>query len=131
MGNLRDDLDRFLRTDGIRILMDSDGIRTEPYDPLTEDNIDDFSSMNLEELGTDSLEDLLEKAEDLLDDLESDELDDDESEDHSLWEDRISETEDFIDRIRNRISELEDEADGTVTEHYVWKRNSPETPGQQ
>ena len=33
MSNLTNDLDRFLKTDGLRILIESGAIRTEPYEP--------------------------------------------------------------------------------------------------
>ena len=39
MNNLASDLEKFLRSDGLRILMESEGVRTEPYEPLTEDDI--------------------------------------------------------------------------------------------
>ena len=70
MGNLKNDLDRFLKTDGIRILIESGVVRVEPWEPLTEDDIDDLASMNLDNLDTARLEDLQKKAEDLLDELE-------------------------------------------------------------
>ena len=124
MASLSDDLDKFLKTDGLRIIMDSKGVRTEPYEPLTVNEISDFADMNLDILDTDALEDLKDKAEELRDDLESEEPDDEASEEHDLWEDRISETEDFIDRIRERLNEREDiesEKTGYVTERFVWK----------
>ncbi len=118
MSNLRDDLDKFLKTDGVRIIMDAGGVRAEPYEPLTVEDIDGFDSIVLEELDETSLEDLLDYAEELRDDLEDDEPDN-ESEEHNLWEYRLCETENFIDRIRDRLDELEDEESegtGTVTE---------------
>ena len=116
MSSLTDDLDRFLKTDGLRIIFDSKGVRTEPYEPLTVNDIDDLSSMDLDKLDTDHLKDLMGKAEDLRDNLDDDEPDDDEpddedSEEYDLWEDRLSEVEDFIDRIQDRLDELEDEED--------------------
>ena len=109
MGNLVNDLDRFLKTDGLRILIESGAIRTEPYEPLTVNDIDDFAAMDLNELDADHLEDLLDKAEDLHDDLEDDEPGDPESDEYSLWAYRLSETMDFIDRIQNRLDELEED----------------------
>lgn len=109
MGNLNDDLDRFLKTDGLRILIESGAIRTEPYEPLTVEDIDDFADMDLDELDADHLEDLLDKAEDLHDDLEDDEPDNPESEEYSLWAYRLSETMDFIYRIQERLDELEED----------------------
>ncbi len=109
MGNISDDLDKFLKTDGVRIIMDAGGVRTEPYEPLIVEDIDDFDSMDLEKLDESGLEDLLEKAEELRDDLQDEEPEDEESEEHGLWEKRLSETEVFIDRIRDRLDELESE----------------------
>lgn len=108
MANLQEELNRFPESGSIRITMDSDGIRSEPYEPLTVDDIDDFDSMDLENLDQPGLEDLLDKAEDLRDDLEDDEPEDEDSEEYNLWAARLSETEDFIDRIQARINELED-----------------------
>ena len=109
MAGLTNDLDKFLKTDGLRILIESGAVRTEPYEPLTVDDIDDFADMDLDEPCTDRLEDLLDMAEDLRDELESDEPGDEDSDEYSLWCDRLSETEDFIDRIRDRLDELEDD----------------------
>ena len=105
----------------------SGDIRTEPYEPLTAEDIDDFGSMNLENLDLAGLEDLLDKAEGLRDDLEGEEPEDEESEAHDLRESRLSETEDFIDRIRDRLNELEDkenEKAGFVTKRIVWKSST-------
>ena len=107
MGNIQDDLDKFLKTDGIKIFTDAGGIRNKPCEPLTTDDIDDFSSMSLEGLDEAGLKDLLGKAEDLRDDLE-DEEPEEESEEHDLWEDRFTETDNFIDRIQDRLDELKD-----------------------
>lgn len=109
MGNLSDDLDRFLRSEGRRILMDAEGVKTEPFEPLTEADIEDFDSMNLEHLDADALEDLLEKAEELQDDMEDREPEDESSEEHDLWEDQLSRVEDFMDRIQDRLDDLEEE----------------------
>jgi hypothetical protein len=109
MGSLSDDLDRFLRTDGLRIIYDSQGIRTEPYESLTEENIDDFDSMDLSNLSEDELVDLYEKADDLLDDLEGKEPEDENSEEYSLWYGRLSATKDLIDRIEEQLNNLEDD----------------------
>ena len=108
MSNLVNDLDKFLKTDGLRILIESGAVRTEPYEPLTVEDIDDFAEMDLENKTTEDLEFLLDLAEDLLDELEDDEPAND-SEEHDLWENRHSETEDFIDRIQDRLDEAEKE----------------------
>lgn len=105
MADLTNDPDKFLKTDGLRILIESGVVRTEPYEPLTVDDIDDFADMDLDDLDTDRLEDLLYMAEDLRDDLEDDEPDDEDSEEYNLWSDRLSETEDFIDRIQYRLDQ--------------------------
>ena len=109
MGNLSDDLDRFLKTDGLRIIYDSQGFRTEPYEPLTEEDIDDFDSMDLSNLNEEELEDLYDKADALRDDLEDKEPEDENSEEYSIWEDRLSATEDFINRIQERLDDLEND----------------------
>ena len=130
MASLTSDLDKFLKTDGLRILVESGAVRTEPYEPLTVEDIDDFADMSLDELDTDHLEDLLEKAEDLRDDLEDEEPDDENSNEYDLWSNRLSETEDFIDRIQERLDELEDEENeddedaSTVTERIIWKNKT-------
>ncbi|MBQ6514861.1 MAG: hypothetical protein IJI09_09065 [Clostridia bacterium] len=100
-----------LKESGVRITIDSDGIRYDAYEPLSIEDIDDLDCMELEALTREGLEDLLSKAEDLLDEVEDLEPEDEGSEDHDLWEDQLSEVEDFIDRINDRIDELEDEED--------------------
>jgi len=100
MGSLSDDLDRFLKTDGLRIIRDSTNIRAGISEPLTEEDINDFDCMNLDELNTEDLEDLRDKAEDLRDHLEDQEPEDENSEEHALWEDKFFRIEDFIDRIK-------------------------------
>ena len=112
MGNTQDDLDKFLKTEGIKIIMDSDGVRTEPYEPLTVEDIDGFGSMNLKDLDQARLEDLLDKAEELRDRLE----------------DKLSETEDFMDRIQERLDELEDaesEKEGFIIERISFGKGKP------
>ena len=109
MGKLEDDLDKFLKTDGVRIVIDSEGAKAEPYEPLTVEDINDFAAMDLDGLDKDDLEDLMDKAEELQDTLEDDEPDDEDSEEYDLWEARLTETEIFIDRIQDRLDELESE----------------------
>lgn len=109
MGNISEDLDKFLKTEGLRIIIDSNGIKTKSYEPLTVDDIDDFDDMDLDNLDIDALESLMSKAEDLQDELEDDEPDDEGSEVHNLWKSRLFEIEDFIDRIQDRLDEREDE----------------------
>lgn len=109
MGSLSDDLERFLRSDGIRILVESGTVKVEPYESLTENDIDDFDSMDIENLNLDDLEYLLDRVEDLQDTLEEKEPEDEESEAHACWDDQMSKTENFIDEIRDRIDDLEDD----------------------
>ena len=111
MSSLTNDLDRFLKTDGLRILIESGAVRTEAYKPLTMEDIGGFAAMDLDSLDTDRLEDLLDRAEDLLEELEDGEPDGGDSEAHGLREDRLSETEDLIDRIRDRLDEPEEDDD--------------------
>ena len=86
-------------------------VRTEAYEPLTMEDIGGFAAMDLDSLGADRLEDLLDRAEDLLDELEDDEPGGGDSEEHDLRKDRLSETEDFIGRIRDRLDEPEEDYD--------------------
>jgi len=104
MANITNDLDRFLKTDGVRILEESGALHPDFGDPLTMEDIDDFSSMNLENLTADDLEDLIMKVTDVLDELtrngpaaETDEL----------RNYRISETRAFRDRILRQLDVLE------------------------
>lgn len=90
MGSPANDLDKFLKTDGLRILIESGAVRAEPYEPLTVDDIDDFAAMDLDNLDENLPEDLPDKAEDLRDELENDEPDNEDSEEHDLREDRLN-----------------------------------------
>lgn len=109
MGNLSDDLDRFLKTDGLRIVYDSHGVRIETYEPLTEEDIEDFDCMDLSNLNEDELEDLFDKADELRDDLEDKEPEDEDSKEYNLWKTHLSATEEFIDRIQERLDDLEND----------------------
>lgn len=108
MGCLNDDLEKFLKSDGIRIIMDADGVRTEPFIRLTEADIEDFGSIDLEDMESDELERLQDQVDDLRDEIEDREPEDEDSEEHDLWEDRLSEVEDFLDDIRERLDDLEE-----------------------
>ncbi len=109
MGCLNDDLERFLKTDGFRMMMDSGRKTASDGEPLTEEDIEDLDSMILENLNKGALEDLMTKAENLRDDLEDREPEDEDSGEYDLWEDRLCAVEDFIDRVGERIEELEGE----------------------
>ena len=73
MDELEKKIEEFKDAGGMKITVDSEGVRYEAYEPLTIDDIDDLDCMELEELSKDDLEDLLSKAEDLLDEVEEDE----------------------------------------------------------
>ncbi len=107
MGCLNDDLERFLKTDGIRMMASSKKSAAD-CEPLTEEDIDDFDSMILEGLDKGSLEDLMSKAEDLMDELEDREPKNEDSAEYDLWEDRLCAVEDFIDRIGELVEEQDE-----------------------
>lgn len=73
------------------------------FEPLTEEDIEDFECMDLESLDREALEDLLDKAEDLMDEMYGNEPIDMGEEAHDIWDMQLSEIEDFIDRIRERM----------------------------
>ena len=75
------------------------------YEPLTEEDIEDFECMELEGLDKEGLADLLDKAEDLLDEMYDREPIDMGQEAHDIWDMQLSEVEDFIDRIREKLDE--------------------------
>ena len=109
MGCLNDDLERFLKTEGVRMMMASEKKSAADCEPLTEEDIEDLDSMILEGLDKAALEDLMAKAENLRDDLEDWEPEDEDSGGYGLWEDRLCAVEDFIDRVGERVEELERE----------------------
>ena len=106
MGCLNDDLERFLKTEGVRMIRDSEKKSAADCEPLTEEDIEDLDSMILEGLDKAALEDLMAKAENLRDDLEDREPEDEGSEEYDLWEDRLCAVEDFIDRVGNIVEEI-------------------------
>ena len=93
MGNISDDLDKFLKTDGVKIIMDSNGTRLEPWEPLSIDGFGPIDSIDPESLNQEELKSLLDKAEDLRSELE----------------DQLSEVEDLIDCAEERLDKLEEE----------------------
>ncbi len=107
MGNLSEDLDRFLKTEGVQMMMDAEKKSAADCEPLTEEDIEDLDSMILEGLDKAALEDLMAKAENLRDDLEDREPEDEDSEEYDLWEDRLCAVEDFIDRVGEMAEEME------------------------
>ena len=104
MGCLIDDLDRFLRTEGIRIVAGSGGVRAGGV-PLSEDDIDGLGSMDLEGMDRADLEDLLDRAENLRDDLEDLPPEEESSEEYALWDSRLFRLENFIDRVQERLDD--------------------------
>ena len=92
MSNLSDDLDLFLKSDGVRIIMDKNGTRTEPYTAPTIEGYGRITDIDPESMDESTLNDLLDKAEDIKSDLE----------------DQLSDIEDLIDRIEDRLDELEE-----------------------
>ena len=108
MGCLIDDLDRFLRTEGIRIVAGSGGIRAGGV-PLSEEDIDGLSSMDLDGKDRADLEDLLDSAEDLRDDLEDLPPEEESSEEYALWDSCLANLVNFIDRVLERLDAPEEE----------------------
>ena len=103
MGNMIDDLDKFLKTDGIRILTDSGAIRAEPHKPLPDSSMEDLTFLSPDGPNADQLTGLLAQAEGLRDDLICEGPAGESEDARILWNDRLSRTEDFIDRIRSRL----------------------------
>ena len=104
MGCLNDDLDRFLKTDGIRIVREAGGVRRAPARRLTERDIERFSAAKPERMSLRALKDLREQAEDLRDEIEEGEPKDKGGEAHARWDRRLSAAEDFLDEIRDRLN---------------------------
>lgn len=77
-------------------------------EPLTEEDIEDLECMELDELDRDSLAELLDRAQDLLDEMYSREPIDMGDEAHDIWDLQLSEVEDFIDRVKSRMDELDE-----------------------
>lgn len=96
-----------MMTDGNEFLK-TDGAGTEPFETLTEDDIDDLEFMYLEELDAATLEFLTAQAEKLRRELESREPEGESEEERDLREDRISEIDDFLDRVREQLEDLEE-----------------------
>ncbi len=109
MSCLYDDLEKFLKSDGIRILMDSGAMRFRHFNPLSTEDIEGLDSMDLDALSREELEELQERAEDLLDELEDSEPEDEGSEEHEEWEDRLSDVNEFIGRIGEKLDKTEED----------------------
>jgi len=108
MGSLYNDLEKFLKTDGIRIAMESGCLRSEPPEKLTPGDIASFDSMDLEIMDRNRLKTLLDQLDFLLDALEGKEPEED-HEAHSIWKEQLSATESFMDEVQDRLDELEQE----------------------
>lgn len=130
MSSLTSDLDRFLKSDGIRILIDSEGVKAEPLNPLSEEDIEGFASMDPDTMSEDELETLQYRLEDLRDDMEDREPKDRTGEAYRTWDARLSAVEDFLDRVLDRLEELEESEDaGTGTGQKTQQnRRPPEEP---
>ena len=73
MAQMDNNLEKFLKTEGLRIIFDANGIREKTFTPLTVEDIPNFENMDLESMDLEDLENLLDQLEDLLDTLEEDE----------------------------------------------------------
>ena len=113
MSCLNDDLEKFLKSDGLRSLMDSGAIRVRTFDPLDENDIEELDSMDLDVMSQEELEELADRAEDLLDVLEDREPEDRDCEEYGTWEEKLSDVEAFIGRIREQLDEMNEGEDGT------------------
>ena len=106
MNNPGDEINQTKGTGDIRTASEYGETTAEPYEPLTEDDIEDFDSMDLEHLDTDALAFLLDRVKDLQHDMEGREPEAGDSDAHDLWTDEMAQIEDFIDALRDRIDEL-------------------------
>ena len=73
------------------------------YQPLAEDDIDDFQSIDLEQLDDEELKILQYRLEDLRNDMEDREPEDRRSEEYRSWDRRLSLVEDFLDSVQDLI----------------------------
>ena len=103
MGSRTDDLDRFLKTDGIRILRDSGFFRAKPAVPLT---VQELAALDPRRLDRQSLGDLLDRAEDLLDAVEDSEPKNRRGKAHAVWEEQFWQTAKSVRSLRESLSGL-------------------------
>ena len=113
MSCLNDDLEKFLKSDGIRSLMDSGILRIRQANPLSEEEIEELAAVDLDGMSREELEELQDQAEDLLDNLEDEEPEDEDSEEYNDWEGRFSDVEDFIERIGELLDGMNEEEEKT------------------
>ncbi len=109
MGNLMDDLDKFLKSDAIRSLVEAGIVRINSSEALTVDDIPELEDMDLESMELEELEDLQDRLEDLQNTLEEEEPEDEDSEEYELWEGNIWMLEDFSEEVQDRIDKLRSE----------------------
>ncbi len=90
----------------VKIMLYKDGNGEMKTEVLSFCDYRDISKMSLEEL-----EEYLEELEEDYDDLECEEPDGSDSEEYEEWEDNLSEIEDEIDSVKEKIKELKASAD--------------------
>ena len=108
MSQMDNNLEKFLKTEGLRIIFDANGIREKSYTPLTAEDIPNFGGMDLESMDAKDLEFLRDQLEDLLDTLEEDEPDEEGREAYDRWEEQIDAVESFLDEVQDRLDEEEE-----------------------
>ena len=87
MGSLTEDLDRFLKTDGIRILGNRKPVRSRPPVSLTENSVRSPGSADLKSMNKKELEDLYSRLKNL----------------QARLENRLCHIENLMDRIEDRL----------------------------
>ena len=108
MAQMDNNLEKFLKTEGLRIIFDANGIQEETYTPLSVEDIPSFGGMDLESMDAEDLDLLRDQLEDLLDTLEEDEPEEEDSEVHDQWEEQISSVESFLDEVRDCLDRAEE-----------------------
>ena len=104
MGSLSDDLDRFLRTDGLQIYREA-----VCPEPLTGDGIGRFPSMNLNAMSKAGLESLQYRPDDLREGMEDQESESRTSRICKTRDIRLFKSEGFPDMVRNRPDRPEED----------------------
>ena len=101
MAQMDNNLEKFLKAEGLRIIFDANGIREKTFTPLTVEDIPKFEDMDLESMDAEDLDLLRDQLEDLLDTLEEDEPDEEEGDAYDRWEEQIDAVESFLDEVRD------------------------------
>ena len=109
MGNLNEDLEKFLQSDAVKSLVEAGILHISSEEDFTVDDIPGLEDIDLESMDLHSLQDLFDRLEDLMDTLESEEPEDEDSEEYELWESNTALLEDFMDTVQDRIDELEED----------------------